>query len=58
MPGKAKQYVVQSISSVQTTLNTLQYALNSAERPDNKTKIQQAINSLNSVQLQLTDFQD
>lgn len=58
MPGKAKQYVVQSISSVQTTLNTLQYALNSAERQDNKNKIQQAINSLNRVQLELTDFQD
>ena len=58
MSGKAKQQVTLSISSLQSTVNTLQNALISAERPDNKNKIQQAINSLNSVQLQLTDFQD
>ena len=58
MSGKAKQQVTLSISSIQATINTLQNALNSAERPDNKNKIQQAIHSLNSVQLQLTDFQD
>ncbi|GIM28384.1 hypothetical protein CPJCM30710_10500 [Clostridium polyendosporum] len=58
MPGKAKQYVDQSISSVQTTVNTLQQALNSAEKPDNKNKIQQAINSLNAAQQQLSGYQD
>ena len=58
MSGKAKQQVTLSISSLQSTVNTLQNALTSAERPDNKNKIQQAINSLNSVQLQLSDFQD
>jgi hypothetical protein len=58
MSGKAKQQVTLSISSIQSTVNTLQNALNSAERADNRNKIQQAINSLNSVQLQLTDFQD
>ena len=58
MPGKAKQYVDQSMLSVQTTVNTLQQALSSAEKPDNKNKIQQAINSLNSVQQQLSGYQD
>ncbi len=55
---KAKQYVDQSISSVQTTVNTLQQALSSAEQPDNKQKIQQAINSLNAAQQQLSGYQD
>lgn len=58
MPGKAKQYVDQGMSSVQSTLNTLQQALSSAEKPDNKNKIQQAINSLNSVHQQLSGYQD
>jgi len=58
MPGKAKQYVDQGMSSVQNTLNTLQQALSSAEKPANKNKIQQAINSLNSVHQQLSGYQD
>ncbi len=58
MPGKAKQYVDQCMSSVQSTVNTLQQALNSAEKPENKNKIQQAINSLNSVEQQLSGYQD
>ncbi|WP_199872917.1 hypothetical protein [Inediibacterium massiliense] len=58
MPGKAKQYVDQGMSSVQSTVNTLQQALNSAEKPDNKNKIQQAINSLNSANQQLSGYQD
>jgi len=58
MPGKAKQYVDQSMSSVQTTVNSLQQALSSAEKPDNKNKIQQAINSLNAAQQQLSGYQD
>ncbi|MBM7615770.1 hypothetical protein [Alkaliphilus hydrothermalis] len=55
---KAKQYVDQSMSSVQSTVNTLQQALNAAEKPDNKNKIQQAINSLNSASQQLSGYQD
>jgi len=58
MPGKAKQQVDQSMSSVQTTVSTLQQALSSAEKPENKNKIQQAINSLNSAQQQLSGYQD
>lgn len=58
MPGKAKQYVDQGMSSVQNTLNTLQQALSSAEKTANKNKIQQAINSLNSVHQQLSGYQD
>lgn len=58
MPGKAKQYVDQSMTSVQSTVNTLQQALSSVEKPDNKNKIQQAINSLNSAKQQLSGYQD
>ncbi len=58
MPGKAKQYVDQSMSSVQNTVSTLQQALDSAEKQDNKNKIQQAISSLNSAQQQLSGYQD
>ena len=58
MPGQAKQYVDQGMSSIQTTVSTLQQALGSAEKPENKNKIQQAINSLNSVQQQLSGYQD
>ncbi|MCX7709855.1 MAG: hypothetical protein N2484_08380 [Clostridia bacterium] len=55
---KAKQYVDQSMSNMQTALDTLQQALNSAEKSENKTKIQQAINSLNSAHQNLAGYQD
>lgn len=58
MPGKAKQFVDQSMSSVQDTVSTLQQALSSAEKQDNKTKIQQAIDSLNSAQQVLSAYKD
>lgn len=58
MPGKAKQYVDQSMTSVQNTVNTLQQALTSAEKQENKNKIQQAISALNTAQQQLTGYQD
>ncbi|MDR7077184.1 uncharacterized membrane protein (DUF106 family) [Neobacillus niacini] len=57
MPN-AKDYVDQSMSSVQNTVNTLQQALSNAEKQENKNKIQQAINSLNSAQDQLSGYQD
>ena len=46
------------MSSVQNTVNTLQQALSNAEKIDNKNKIQQAIDSLNEVQQQLSGYQD
>ncbi len=58
MPGKAKQQIDQCMSTVQGTVSTLQQALGSAEKPDNKNKIQQAINSLNTAQQQLSGYQD
>lgn len=58
MPGKAKQCVDQSMSTVQSTINSLQQALSSAEKQDNKDKIQQAISSLNSACQQLSQYQD
>jgi len=58
MPGKAKQQIDQSMTSLQSTVNSLQQAMTSAEKPDNKNKIQQAINSLNSAQQELNGYQD
>lgn len=58
MPGKAKQYVDQSMTTVQTALSSLQQALTSAEKPDNKDKIQQAINSLNTATQQMSEYRD
>ena len=58
MPGKAKQYIDQSVTNVQTAVSTLQQALNSAEKQANKGKIQQAINSLNSACQELSGYQD
>lgn len=55
---KAKQYVDQSMSTVQSTITSLQQALSSAEKEDNKNKIQSAINSLNSACQQLSSYQD
>ena len=54
----AKDYVNQSMSSVQNTMGTLQQALGCAEKQENKNKIQQAINALQSVQQDLSGYQD
>lgn len=58
MSGNAKQLIDQSMSSLQGSLSSLQQALISAEKPDNKNKIQQAINSLNSAYDQLSGYTD
>lgn len=58
MSGNAKSFVDQSRSSMRNTIDTLQQALNSAEKQDNKNRIQQAINSLNSAEQQLSGYQD
>ncbi|WP_435788379.1 hypothetical protein [Clostridium sp.] len=55
---KAKQYVDQSMTSVQNTVASLQQALSSAEKEDNKTKIQSAIDCLNSATQQLSSYKD
>jgi hypothetical protein len=55
---KAKQYVDQSMTSVQNTIASLQQALSSAEKEDNKTKIQSAIDCLNSATQQLSSYKD
>lgn len=55
---KAKQYVDQSMTAVQNTVQSLQQALSSAEKEDNKTKIQSALNSLNSASQQLSSYKD
>ena len=55
---KAKQYVDQSMTNVQNTVASLQQALSSAEKADNKVKIQSAIDSLNSASQQLSSYTD
>ncbi|MBC8061324.1 MAG: hypothetical protein H7Y18_11765 [Clostridiaceae bacterium] len=57
MPN-AKQYVDQSMTTVQSTVISLQQALSSAEKADNKAKIQLAIDSLNSACQQLSSYKD
>lgn len=56
--GNAKQQVDQSMSTVQTAVSSLQQALTSAEKPENKTKIENAISSLNIACQSLSTFQD
>jgi len=58
MQGKAKQYVDQGMTNVQNTVASLQQALSSAEKQENRTKIQSAIDSLNSAHQQLSNYRD
>lgn len=58
MAGKAKDYVDQSMSIVKTAMASLEEALNSTEKPNNKAKIQQAIDSLGTATQQLSEFRD
>lgn len=58
MAGKAKDYVDQSMSIVKTAKASLEEALNSAEKSNNKAKIQQAIDSLDTATQQLSEFRD
>lgn len=55
---KAKEYVDQSMTTIKSTVGNLQQALNTAEKEQNKQVIQQAINSLNSVCNNLTNYKD
>ncbi|MGL5084657.1 MAG: hypothetical protein ACRC68_02890 [Clostridium sp.] len=55
---KAQDYVNQGMSSVQSTVNSLQQALSSVEKDCNKEKIQSAINSLNSASEELSNYKD
>lgn len=55
---KAKDYVDQSMSAIKNTVPSLQQALSSAEKADNKAKIQAAIDSINSACQQLSQYKD
>ena len=57
MPN-AQDYVNQCMSSVQDSVSNLQQALNSVEKQGNKQMIQQAIDTLNSVQQNLSGYQE
>lgn len=54
----AQDYVNSSMTNVQNTVSSLQQAMASAEKPENKAKIQSAIDSLNSASQQLSNYQD
>ncbi|GAA0732509.1 hypothetical protein [Clostridium oceanicum] len=56
--GRAKQYVDQSMSDAKNAINSLQQAMTSVEKQDNKTKIQEAMSSLNSACDQLSQYRD
>lgn len=56
--GKAQQYINQGMNNLQSTTSSLQQALSSAEKPENKQKIQSAIESLNSACSELSQYQD
>lgn len=58
VPGKAKQYVDQSMTSVQAAVSSLQQALGNAEKAENKAVIQQAITSLNGACGTLKNYKD
>ena len=55
---KAKQFIDQSMTTAQNTVSSLQQALTSAEKQENKAKIQSAIDSVNSACQQLSSYQD
>lgn len=55
---KAKDYVDQGMESVQSTVKTLQQALSTVEKQDNRDKIQDAINALHTVEQNLSGYQD
>ncbi|SFB18644.1 hypothetical protein [Clostridium frigidicarnis] len=55
---KAKDYVDESMSTVQNAVSSLNQALGSVEKADNKSKIQQAISSLNSACDNLSNYKD
>lgn len=57
MPN-AKQYVDLSMSTLKNTSNSLQQALNSVEKSQNKEKIQSAINSISTACQELSGYQD
>ena len=56
--SKAKQYVDLSMSTLKNTTTSLQQAMSSAEKADNKAKIQSAIDSINAACQQLSSYQD
>ncbi|WP_193708233.1 hypothetical protein [Alkalibaculum sporogenes] len=58
MPQNAKQSIDQCMSTLRSTTENLEQALNSAEKQENKKKIQQAISSISSAQQQLSEYQD
>lgn len=55
---KAKDYVDLGMTSVKNTVSSLQQALGSVEKEENKAKIKSAIDSLNSACQQLSNYQD
>jgi ABC-type transporter Mla subunit MlaD len=55
---KAKQFVDQSKNTLRDTMQNLQQALTNAENQENKSRIQQAIHSLEKATQQLNEYRD
>ena len=58
MAQKAQDYINQSKTNLSAAASCLQQALGAAEKAENKSVIQQAINSLNSATGELDKYKD
>lgn len=58
MAGKAKDYVNSGMTTLQNVTSTLQQAANEAEKPENKSAIQSAINAVNTACQNLSQYKD
>lgn len=58
MQNNAKDYVDLSMTTAQNIVSNLQQAASMAEKPENKEKIQQAMNAINSACSCLSNYQD
>lgn len=58
MANKAQDYINQCMSSAQSMTSALQQAISMAEKPENKEKIQEAMNAINSACNCLQSYKD
>lgn len=58
MANKAQDYVNQCMNTAQNMISSLQQAASMAEKPENKEKIQEAMNAVNSACNCLQSYKD
>lgn len=58
MPNKTKDYVDMSMSAAQSMKSNLQQAVSKAEKAENKEKIQQAMNAIDTACNCLSSYKD